>query len=157
MAFDIDTLIQGVRASRKTFLKHLKGVGNDQWDWKPYSECKSIRETIAHLVSDDRAFMEILDKGSIADYEVLQEDERDVTKLLALLDESHENLCTFLGKKFADTPLDTMVNFFMGAEPLGTAVAGIAHEDSYHAGQVAFIRMATKPEWNYYEQVYGGE
>ncbi len=157
MAFNLDTLIHGVEDSRKTFLKHIKGVSDEQWDWKPYAECKSIRETIAHLVSDDRAFIEILDKGSITDYEVLQENEQDVTKLLALLAESHENLCTFLRQKFADTPLDTKINFFMGKEALGTAIAGIAHEDSYHAGQVAFIRMATDPAWNYYGEIYSAE
>lgn len=54
MAFDVDSLIEGVRESRRFFLKHLKGLRDDQWEWKPYPECKSIRETLAHLVSDDR-------------------------------------------------------------------------------------------------------
>lgn len=43
MAFDINTLVQGVRESRRYFLKHLNGLRDDQWDWKPYPQCKSIR------------------------------------------------------------------------------------------------------------------
>lgn len=54
MAFTAAELIDGVRHSRRHFLKHLRGLRDDQWDWKPYPECKSIRETLAHLVWVDR-------------------------------------------------------------------------------------------------------
>lgn len=155
MAFDLNTLIQGARASRQYFLKHIGNVRDDQWDWKPYAECKSIRETLAHLVSDDRAFIEILDKGDVKDYDALAVEARDVNKLLALLDESNAELCAFLLGKFSDTPLDTEVQFFTGKMPLGNAIAGISSEDYYHAGQVAFIRIATDPSWDYYAEIYG--
>lgn len=154
MEFDIDTLIQGIRESRRYFLRHIKGLRDDQWDWKPYPECKSIRETLAHLVSDDRAFIAILRDGEITDYEAFQENETDVEKLLGLLSQSSDALCAFVKDQFADTPLDAETSFFFGKTKLGLALAGISSEDYYHAGQVAFIRMASDPAWNYYTAIY---
>lgn len=153
MATDLDSVIAGIRASRKHFLKHLKGVQGDQWDWKPYPECKSIRETLAHLVSDDRASIEMLDKGQL-DYEALQENEKDIAKLLQILSKSHEQLCAFIKTRYANTPLDQEIQFFSGKEPLWRAISGISAEDYYHAGQVAFVRMATNPSWDYYSDIY---
>lgn len=77
-------------------------------------------------------------------------------ELLVLLEESHEDLCAFLLSKPADTPLDVEISFFTGRMPLGLAIAGISSEDYYHAGQVAFTRMATDPAWDYYASIYGG-
>jgi uncharacterized damage-inducible protein DinB len=57
---DLNSLIESIHASRKYFLNHIKGLRQDQWDWKPFPECKSIRETLAHLVMDDRAFLQRL-------------------------------------------------------------------------------------------------
>jgi uncharacterized damage-inducible protein DinB len=155
MAFNIHDLIAGVRESRHHFLKHLKGIHDDQWDWKPYPACKSIRETLAHLVSDDRAFIAILDTGRMPDFEALEERETDTTKLLVLMNESHEQLCAFLEDRFADAALDREVVYFTGKAKLGHAIMGISSEDYYHAGQVAFIRMATDPSWDYYSAIYG--
>ena len=156
MAFDIETIIGGIRHSRQSFLKHIEGLPEDQWDWKPYPECKSIRETIAHLIADDRATVHMLETGQFPDFGTIMEQETSPEKLLALLAESHEKLCAFVREKFAGTPLETQVPFFMGTMPLGMAILGISNEDSYHAGQVAFIRMACDPEWDYYKSVYGG-
>ena len=156
MAFDIADLVDGVRASRRHFIKHLKGIREDQWDWKPYPGCMSIRQTIAHLISDDRAAMDMLETGNHPDYESLQETEQDIIKLQGLLHESHQKLCAFILKKFADTPLYTEVNFFKGRVKLGLAISDISSEDFYHAGQIAFIRMASDPSWDYYPAIYGG-
>ena len=123
---------------------------------KPYPECKSIRETLAHLIADDRASVVMLETGEFPDFDGMLEREASPTKLLDLLAESHDNLCAFLRGRFADTPLDSVVKFFGGPEPLGLAIAGISSEDYYHAGQVAFIRMATDPAWDYYKEIYGG-
>lgn len=155
MAFDIDSLIEGIRESRRYFLKHIKGLREDQWDWKPYPGCKTIRETLAHLVSDDRAFVAILRDGEVTDYGAFEEHETDVPKLLTLLNESSEELCAFIKDQFAGVALDTEISFFFGKTKLGLAIAGISSEDYYHAGQVAFIRMATDPEWDYYRFIYG--
>lgn len=152
---DLNGLIESIHASRKRFLNHLKGLRDDQWDWKPYPECKSIRETLAHLVMDDRVFLARLQTNGDLDYSSVKENETDIPKLLALMEESHLGLCRFIGDRFADTPLDAPVMFFTGETTLGRALAEIPSEDYYHAGQVAFIRLATDPQWNYYKQIYG--
>lgn len=155
MAFGIDDLIAGVRESRKHFLKHIQGITLEQWDWKPYPECKSIRETLSHLISDDQASKYVLATGSFPNFEEMEIKETDIDKLLDLLAESHEDFCYFLKEKFSSTPLDTEVFYFGGQMKLGLAISGISSEDCYHAGQVAFIRMATDPSWNYYASIYG--
>lgn len=156
MGLTIEDLVHGVESSRAYFLKHLNGVTPEQWDWKPYAECKSIRETLAHLVSDDRAAKGMLETGEFTDYDAVQEAETDIERLKALLARSHMELCALIRSKFADTALDTEANFFMGSTKLGLAISECSSEDYYHAGQVAFMRLATDPSWNYYAQIYGG-
>ena len=54
MSFDTTDLIAGLRDSRRNLLKHLEGMTDEQWRWKPYPECKSVRETLTHLLMGDR-------------------------------------------------------------------------------------------------------
>lgn len=87
MAFTFEDLIDSLRASRSGFHKHLEGLRDDQWDWKPYPECKSIRETLIHLVVDDRVAVAALDSTEDPDYEGLvntatAEAGRDITEFL---------------------------------------------------------------------------
>lgn len=96
MAFDLSSLVEGIRSSRKYFLNHIKGLRDDQWDWKPYPECKSIRETLAHLIADDRATIHMLETGQFPDFGGLLESETDANRLQSLLSESHEALCEFI-------------------------------------------------------------
>lgn len=152
---ELHSLIESIQASRKYLLNHIKGLRQDQWDWKPYPECKSIAETLAHLIADDRAAIHILETGQFPDFSSILEHTPDPIKLQTLLTQSHENLVAFLLNKFSDTSLDTPVNYFEGVISLSQAILGISSEDYYHAGQVAFIRLATDPEWDYYQQVYG--
>lgn len=155
MAYTLDDLAEGVRQSRLHFLKHVDGLSEDQWRWKPYPECKDAAETLAHLISDDRAFLQTLETGHEPDYENLQVAERDPAKLLPLLAESHERLLAFLAGKYGATPVETQIPFHGMSMKLAAAIATISAEDYYHAGQVAFIRMATDPGWNYYAAIYG--
>jgi len=137
MAFTVEDLIDSLRSSRRHFLKHLEGVREDQWDWKPYPECKSILETLAHLISDDRAAPQSMEMGKEPDYDALQESETDLARLCALMDEAHERLCTFIKTRFASAPLDTEVSAYGSPMKLGSAIACLTSEDYYHAGQVA--------------------
>lgn len=158
MAFTLDDVLEGVRASRAHFLKHLDGLREEQWDWKPYPECKSVRETVAHLVTDDRAALFSLETGKEPDYEALSvEPGRDSARLRALLDESHARLCEAIQARYANAPLDTEACIYGGSMKLARGIAHLSSEDFYHAGQVAFIRMATDPAWDYYAAIYGGE
>src|SRR5205085_669519 len=115
------------------------------------------RETLAHLITDDRAALQALVTEGEPDYDALQESEGDLDRLQTLLQESHEALCAYILKRYADAPLDTEASAFGAKMKLGGAIPHLASEDFYHAGQVGFIRMATDPAWDYYAAVYGGE
>jgi hypothetical protein len=157
MALVIDDLVSGIEKSHQFFLKHLDGLREDQWDWKPYTECRSIRETIVHLIEDYRAMIYLLDKGKFPDFAEIREKERDLPRLLATFDETEKQLSSFIKTKFAKVSLDTEIDHFFGKKKLGLAICEISQEIAYHIGQVAFIRMATDPSWDYYASVYTAE
>src|SRR5271170_4825454 len=103
MAYSLDDLIDSVQASRRHFLKHLDGIREDQLDWKPYPECKDIRETLVHLLCDDRVALKCLQTGEHPDWEKdYAELERDYECLRAMLAESHVKLVDFLKSRYAD-------------------------------------------------------
>jgi len=151
----VTDLVDAVRGSRRHFWKHVDGLSDAQWDWKPYPECKSVRETLAHLVQDDRAALAALESGGEPDYEAFAEPERDPDRLRALLAQSHNALCAALLSRFAGAPLDTPLSVWGAIKPLGTGIPHFCSEDYFHAGQVTFVRLATDPTWDYYSAIYG--
>lgn len=160
MAFTFEDLIESLRASRSNFHKHLEGLKDDQWDWKPYPECKSIRDTLIHLVVDDRVAVWALDADGEPDYEAFvnaatDEAGSDLVHLKEMLDTSFTALLEQLISRYADQPLDTEISTFGSPKKLGVAIPYFSSEDYYHTGQVAFIRMASDPSWNYYAAIYG--
>ena len=156
MAYTLDDLIEGFTGSREHFFKHLEGLKDDQWDWQPYPQCKTVRETLAHLVVVDRGFLYAFETGGIPDWDSFFPDWQPYTpeQLRALLAESRAKLLDHLKSKYADTPLDAEVTLYGAPMKLGQAVASISSEDYYHSGQVAFIRMASDPTWDYYGAMY---
>ena len=160
MAFTLGDVIEGLRGSRAFFLRHLNGLQEDQWDWKPNAECKSIRETLAHLIGDDRAALHAMETGGEPDYEnimnaVFTEGVSDAMALRARLDASFEKLIGFVQTRYAGAPLDLEVSAYGSPMKLARAVAYLSSEDFYHSGQVAYIRIATDPSWDYYGSIYG--
>jgi len=155
MAYAFDGILASLKDSRKNFLKHIDGITADQWTWKPYAEAKSIAETVAHLITDDRMALYSLETGKEPEYSTAQIVERDPDKLLALLTDSHQQLINYLETHFAGAPLDTLVSAWGFEVKLGKAAGFISSEDYYHAGQAAFIRIATDPAWDYYAAIYG--
>src|SRR5947207_1063250 len=93
MPLNLDDFIGALRDSRKHFLRHLEELTPEQLDWKPYPECKSIRETVAHLICDGRAAVQALETGHEPDYDLWEEPEQDMVRLLQLLQISHDALC----------------------------------------------------------------
>lgn len=161
MAYDLTDLLAGLQSSRKFFLKHLNGLTDEQWTWKPYPECKSILETVAHLVGDDRAALDSLQSGKEPDYVGIVDaahaeagDDRE--KAQAMLAESHTQLCDYLTTHHRGQPLDVEICVWGHMDKLAKGVAYFSSEDYYHAGQVAYIRMASDPTWDYYASIYGG-
>jgi uncharacterized damage-inducible protein DinB len=157
MSFTVIDAVDGIRHSRAYFLKHLAGLKDDQWEWKPYAECKSIRETLAHLICDDRAALQSMQTGKEPDYESLVESEMDRDLLLAKLEESHRALCDFITQTWGSAQVDTEVCIWGVRRKIAAGLSYLTSEDFYHSGQVAFIRSATVPVWDYYAAIYGGE
>ena len=156
MPATLDDLIGLLQRSRDHFYKHLNGLNEDQWDFKPYSECMSIRETLQHLVVDDRTALESIKTGEEPDYEAHACDETDIARLRQILKESHQALLNEIKSRYANSPLDADVCIWGRHDKL-IGIPYFSSEDFYHTGQVSFIRMASDPSWNYYETIYGGE
>jgi len=76
--------------------------------------------------------------------------------LISLLRDSHSEALHALTTVTEGLPLDAPLAIF-GQHPrkLGVVAASLTSEDEYHSGQVAFIRMATDPTWDYYAAMYG--
>lgn len=157
MAYTVSDALEGLRKSRRFFHKHLAGLKDEQWTWKPYPECKSVVETLAHLVCDDRAALESLQTGKEPDYTNLTEADTDRDRLLGKLAGSHDALCSFIIEKWGGSPVDTEACIWGSPMPLAAGLSLLTSEDYYHSGQVAFIRSATDPCWDYYTDIYGGE
>jgi len=132
---------------------------DDQWDFKPFPACKSIRETLQHLVVDDRAALNSLTTGGEPDYEAGACNITDLEQLHQALEESHDALLNAIRSRYASSGMDADICVWGSHEKLGSGLPYFSSEDFYHAGQVAFIRMASDPDWDYYETIYsdGGE
>jgi Uncharacterized protein conserved in bacteria len=165
MAYDFGDVLEGVRHSRQFFYKHLEGMTEEQWEWKPFPECKSVRETLSHMIANDRAALDTLRSGKTPDnweahYRATEEEFAQTPReaLLAAHRDSHEAILAYLEATYpaAETALDTPANLWGSSGKLAALVSHLSSEDFYHAGQVAFIRQATDASWNYYQDVYGG-
>jgi len=154
MALNIEDFVEGLRGSRAHFLKHLDGLSPDQITWKPYPECKSVIETLQHLVIDDTAAIESLKSNDHPNYDAIKVEETDFSSLLSLLAESHAKLIAQIVTQFGSGPLDAEACAWGSKLPAARAIATLSSEDYFHAGQVSFIRMATDPTWDYYEKIY---
>jgi uncharacterized damage-inducible protein DinB len=154
MSVTIEDFIEGVRSSRRHLLKHLEGMTPEQIVWKPYPECKSVIETLQHLVIDDTTALSSLKSGEHPDYDGVEVTETDYEKLLGLAAESHGKLVSYLEETFAKGPLDVEATAWGAKMPAAKAIAFLSSEDYFHSGQISFIRLATDPTWDYYEQIY---
>jgi len=163
MTFELTDLTQAARECRDNFVKLLDGLTEEQWTWKPYAECKSIRETLIHMIGNDRLVKEALhDPSQQIDwtgyYSAVATELADTANadLIPLLRASHSEALHALSTVTEGLPLDAPLAIF-GQHPrkLGVIAASLPAEDTYHSGQVAFIRMATDPEWDFYAAIYG--
>lgn len=156
MAYTLEDLIAALEGSRENFFKHLDGVKDDQWDWQPYPQCKTIRETLAHMVVVDRGFLYALETGEMPDWNNLFPDWQPYSpeQLRVTLLESRARLLDYLKGRYADAPVDTEVTMYGVTQKLGRTAVDISSEDYYHTGQIAFIRMASDPTWDYYAAMY---
>ncbi|MBS1709218.1 MAG: DinB family protein [Armatimonadetes bacterium] len=155
MAATVDDLLEGVRRSRAHFLKHLEGLTDEQYDWKPYAECKAVRETLTHLLWVDRAALDTMETGQMPTSMGIEVEDSSLPTMVGLLEESHRALVDYIAVTYQDAPLDAPNTLWGDDQKLINAVPYLASEDYYHAGQVAYVRLATDPAWDYYAQIYG--
>jgi uncharacterized damage-inducible protein DinB len=161
MAFLLANLLDIVQESRGFFVRHLLGLAPETWDWKPYPECKTVRETLLHMIGTNAWILADLKRETGDDFAALLSEsaarlkDKTPAELQEALKASGEPILDFLTAHYADAPLDTPMHMWGEEAPLGKQVAHLTSENFYHAGQVAYIRMATQPDWNYYAAVYG--
>jgi|SRR5579862_8412624 len=153
-----DTLRQALEAkgaSRDYFLKHLEGMREYQWDFKPFAECKSALQTLQHLIIDDQAAVEALRTGVEPDFEAYQPTEGSHEELLQALQASHAELLAEIAARYPNPDEASPICIWGNQHPFRSGVAWLSSEDFYHAGQIAFIRMASDATWDYYGAIYG--
>ena len=160
MALTLQDLLESVRNSHKSLFRHLKGVTNEQLTWKPYPECKSIHETLAHLIAVEWSSQAMLKTGDFPDYETHQRDAlalaggKSLDELTTILNEEQEKTLETAAVRFKDTALDEEIKSWGYPAKMGEAVVRLGSESTYHSGQIAYIRMATDPSWDYYKDIY---
>lgn len=77
--------------------------------------------------------------------------------LFAELEKSRSALINEIRSRFANSPLDADVCIWGAHDKLAVGLPYLSSEDFYHAGQIAFIRNASDPSWDYYAEIYGGD
>src|SRR5260370_14527783 len=160
MSITVEDLVKSVRSARAHFLKHIKGLTHQQWDWKPYPECMSAREPLGHLITDDLAALQALETCKEPDYEAISQREinpeilADLSVLKSRLSDSHDRLCSYILRHWGNATLETEICVWGSMMPLARGIPYLTSEDFYHALQIAFIRMATDPSCKYYSVIY---
>lgn len=157
---DLAGLIEGIASSRNYFLRHLRDLPDEAWSYKPFPECKSILESLVHLRIDDEMALESIQTKEEPDYAAAtvgayEEIPKGQSYLLERLAQSHQNLIEKLKGTFEGAPLDAEICVWGSMKPLYRGVPYFSSEDFYHAGQLAFVRMAIQPDWDYYSAIYG--
>ncbi len=156
MSYGSAELISGVKEARRNLLKHLDGITPEQYAWKPYPQCKSISETLDHLIWSDLAIVQVASTGKAPDYTTtpMAPPTKSYPELKSEMTRSHAALIDYLTRIYSGGPGDAPIKFYDHATTLGHAVGLILFQEGYHTGQIAFIRMAQDPSWDYYEAIY---
>lgn len=154
-AMNTEHLIAQLEASRAWFLKLVDGLTPEQWDAKPYPNVMSPKETVAHLIIDDKVFP-VMFEGKEPDYAAYAPDASlSAEQLLEELARTHESkiqwLRSFLEGKDLNSEIETV---YFGKQPMWVEIMACVTEDWYHIGQVSAIRQGTDPNWEYYAAFY---
>lgn len=147
MAIGTEEMFANLSHSQRFFRAHLNGIRQEQWDWKPSPACRSVREILLHWTE----MAEMFGVGDGALQTSLKKATPDVSLVQALMKDAGLRFAAGFRAQYADSPMDSLL-------PNGTAVgsmlAGLPAEDMYHAGQVAYIRLATDPAWDWVKAVH---
>ncbi len=144
MAVGLDEILDNFYRSQRSFRAHLNGMREEQWDWKPFPACRSIREILLH-------WADLFSPGETPLRAALKTATPDVAAVQRLMQEAGQRFGGGFREQYADAAMDSP---FPNGLALGSVLAGLSSEDSYHAGQVAFIRLATDPAWDWVRAVH---
>lgn len=144
MAVGLDEILDNFYRSQEFFRAHLNGMQDEQWDWKPFPACRSIREILLH-------WAELFSPGETPLQAALKQPLPDVVAVQRLMKEAGAQFGAGFREQCADSSMDSL---FPNGVAVGTILASLSGEDSYHAGQVAFIRLATDPDWDWVKAVH---
>lgn len=147
MAVGLDEILDNLYHSQRFFRAHLNGIRQEQWDWKPSPACRSVREILLHWTE----MAEMFGVGGGALQASLKEATPDVALVQSLMKEAGLRFGAELRAQYADSPLDSLLP---NGTSVGSMLAGLSAEDVYHAGQVAYIRLATDPGWDWIKAVH---
>ena len=154
-----DAVLNKAEAARASFLKHLNGLKPEQWDFKPFPQCNSIRETVLHLLLVDRATLISMQTKAQPDWDNYDAADEEKTaepqQLLQLITQANEAVFHFLRENAKNSSLEEEVVFWGEKTSLAEMCISMAAHDAYHAGQASFLRQASDPEWDYYAAIYG--
>ena len=154
---NIDQLIAKLDESRSWLLKLLDGLKPDQWDAKPYPNVKSIRETLEHMVINDRV-VPLMMRGEEPDYEKhAPKQGMSPESLLTLLKETQAQKLSSIRNQFKDRDLAEEIDtVYSGRQPIWAEIISVAYEEWYHIGQMSLVRQGTDSDWDYYAHFYSG-
>lgn len=157
---EAEHFIEGLQESRKLFLKHLQGMPDEAWDFKPFPACMSVTESLAHMIVNDRMAVEALKSQKEPNYDAARQViAPDIPKgkdhLLTLLAKSHQELVDTLYETVVDQDEEFVICIWGWKKPAFQGIPYLSSEDFYHSGQVSFIRQAVDPDWDYYAAIYG--
>ncbi len=144
MAVGLEEILGSLSWSQKFFRAHLNGIQDAQWDWKPFPACRSIREILVHWaenVSSADTALQLALEEAIPEVDVVQR----------LMKEASLRYVGKYRQQYANTSLDAP---YRNTITVGDVLAGLSGEDNYHAGQIAFIRLATDPTWDWVKAVH---
>jgi uncharacterized damage-inducible protein DinB len=155
MSSSIQTILEPLTIARSHFLKHIKDLKEDQWDFKPFPNTMTIRDTLRHLVIDDLSALDSLQTGAHPDYDSFTVEDETVEALLERMTSARQALIDELTSKIEESGEAIQICTWGEMRPLHVGVAYLTSEDYYHTGQVGFLRQASDPDWDYYASVYG--
>lgn len=155
---NLDDFLDNMHGALRFFLAHLNGLRDDQWDWKPSPAVRSIREILYHLCET----YEDKEEGKAALEAELARPLPNIVLVQRLFEAAAKADYARLIQRYTGTPLETEGvieggDWFLGRERVrvGTLLSRRSWEECYHTGQVVLIRLATDPDWNQEEEVYG--
>ena len=138
-------LLKIYTACAETLYPILKNLPDEQLNWQPAPDSRSIGELARHLIRVDKWFFDRLG----FDHSISDPGETDAGKLLAALQNTHRQISDILNAMQDDADL-IRKSGAADARPhdtLAEIVVHIAQHYLYHHAQMVYLRRARDRDW----------